>query len=339
MPGVNVNMNCESCGITIPPGWPVCLDCGARTGSGPAATPGQHVDVFPLLAAANLSRIRGNYAEAERKCMELLRQHPVNPAPQSLLGQIYDDQGRYRDAIAHYQLALELDPTSETDRSLLARAKQRQTSAERRASFNAVTLTTNWWNHYVPPATQHFWLAIGILGFVCLVELLTILTLSNARRNTPLVSIHNGGSENAAGILSSGEPAETPPEHALLQQMGRATRSGIQPFTMERAEIDPRMAGNYARLTVRIDQPLSPADPRPEIEKVAAATALSAGSVHLDQVSIRVVGSVGPASPALLFAAEARPANFSGVNPTSVSDDNMNSLFQNVWWSPTAPPS
>lgn len=79
-----------------------------------------------LLARANLLRMRGQWAEAVERCTEALRADPHNPAAHSLLGDIYENQGRLDKAIHWYQLALEQNPESIADKAKLARARELQ---------------------------------------------------------------------------------------------------------------------------------------------------------------------------------------------------------------------
>lgn len=78
------------------------------------------------LAAANLSRLRGLFTDAEAICIRVLRADPNNVHAHSLIGDIYRDQGRFEDACQWYQLALDLQPDSRPDQS-----KLEETRAER----------------------------------------------------------------------------------------------------------------------------------------------------------------------------------------------------------------
>ena len=64
----------------------------------------------PLLAQANLARIRGQWGEAVETCVRVLRVQPGNADAHSLLGDIYRDQGALDDAIQWYRMASDLRP-------------------------------------------------------------------------------------------------------------------------------------------------------------------------------------------------------------------------------------
>jgi hypothetical protein len=64
----------------------------------------------PLLAQANLERIRGQWNDAIDTCVRVLRSHPGNADAHSLLGDIYRDQGELDDAVQWYRMAVDLRP-------------------------------------------------------------------------------------------------------------------------------------------------------------------------------------------------------------------------------------
>jgi tetratricopeptide (TPR) repeat protein len=77
--------------------------------------------VGPLLARANLLRMRGQWDEAIAVCTEALRQAPKSPTAHSVLGDIYEAQGKYDDALQWYGMAVDLAPNRTADREKLDR--------------------------------------------------------------------------------------------------------------------------------------------------------------------------------------------------------------------------
>jgi tetratricopeptide (TPR) repeat protein len=108
------------------------------TESAPFAEPREPAEIGPRLARANLLRMRGRWAEAADECVAALRQAPDHPTAHSLLGDIYQDQGRPDEARHWYHLALELNPASEADRAKLQRAEEALEARSRRAEWTAV---------------------------------------------------------------------------------------------------------------------------------------------------------------------------------------------------------
>src|SRR3954471_23342550 len=120
-------MFCSQCGDTIPTVGAPCPSCAP-----PAAIAG---DPGPLLARANLLRMRGQWGPAAELCAEVLRTDPRNPTAHSLLGDIYQDQGRPEEAQHWYQLALEMNPGSEADQAKLTRAEETLEARRQRAEW------------------------------------------------------------------------------------------------------------------------------------------------------------------------------------------------------------
>jgi hypothetical protein len=93
--------------------------------SGPAAAAAEEERVIgPLLARANLLRLRGQWDEAAVACTEALRLVPNSPSACSLLGDIYEAQRRLDEALQWYGMAVEFDPTNVADRGKLERTAQ-----------------------------------------------------------------------------------------------------------------------------------------------------------------------------------------------------------------------
>jgi len=112
---------CASCGGEIQGEAAFCPSCGAAAPRVGADEAGAGVE--KQLAAANLARIRKNWEEAIRLCLEALAADPDNADAHTLLGDIYHDQGRVEEAAVWYQMALDLDPGNASLRKKLEREK------------------------------------------------------------------------------------------------------------------------------------------------------------------------------------------------------------------------
>lgn len=102
--------------------------------------------IGPLLARANLLRIRGQWAEAVAACTEALRLVPNSASACSLLGDIYESQNRLDDALQWFGMAVEFDPQNVSDRAKLERvahAQRRATQREERAAEQRARRSTN----------------------------------------------------------------------------------------------------------------------------------------------------------------------------------------------------
>lgn len=74
------------------------------------AVAGSGLRVDSILAEANLLRLRSQWTEAEKRCVDVMRYDCNNVHAHMLLGDIYRDQGKIEDARQWYQMGLDLDP-------------------------------------------------------------------------------------------------------------------------------------------------------------------------------------------------------------------------------------
>jgi tetratricopeptide (TPR) repeat protein len=77
------------------------------------------VEIDRLLAEANLLRIRQQRDEAISTCTRVLRLDAASSTAHSLMGDIYRDEGNYREALGWYKLAVQLDASNAADRKKL----------------------------------------------------------------------------------------------------------------------------------------------------------------------------------------------------------------------------
>lgn len=114
---------CQRCFAMIPAGADYCAECGA-----PAVEDfGEGIEsaVYPELSRANLLRMRGEYKQAEDICLAILRKHPNSATANTLLGDIAAERGDLRHAAEWYEMALDLMPDSDSDRSKLEIVRSR----------------------------------------------------------------------------------------------------------------------------------------------------------------------------------------------------------------------
>ncbi|MCH8274431.1 MAG: hypothetical protein IH851_06560 [Armatimonadetes bacterium] len=112
---------CDKC-FTMLEGNPIyCPECGASVDEGPAAE-GSDALVYPDIARANLMRMRGAWADAERVCLSILKRFPNNATAHILLGDIHTDRGRGDQALQWYELASDLSPENPSLQAKLRRA-------------------------------------------------------------------------------------------------------------------------------------------------------------------------------------------------------------------------
>jgi len=126
----------------------------ARVGlEAPGFNSGKEDDVLHAnLARANLMRLRGDFAEAEKVCVSLLAAYPENAAVHTLLGDIAFSQDQAGKAIEHYEIAQQLDDKAPDIPRKLAEARRLHESHETVTTAEQLGL---------PPRPPLPWTSIG----------------------------------------------------------------------------------------------------------------------------------------------------------------------------------
>jgi hypothetical protein len=103
-------MTCHVCKSHIASGSRFCSVCGSTTEPVAVTAGASGGRAEALLAEANLFRLRLQWTEAEKRCVDVMRLDSNNVHAHALLGDIHRDQGKVDDARQWYQMALDLDP-------------------------------------------------------------------------------------------------------------------------------------------------------------------------------------------------------------------------------------
>ena len=82
-----------------------------RAGNATEITPAPADEAVMLLAEANLLRTWGQHRRDDRVCTRILRLDP-NGSTHSLLGDLYRDEGNYREALGWYKQAVNINATT-----------------------------------------------------------------------------------------------------------------------------------------------------------------------------------------------------------------------------------
>ncbi len=158
--------------------------------------------VYPDLARANLLRMRGEYGEARAICFSLLKQYPGNHTAHTLLGDIYAEQGDLEQAKEWYELALDLQPESETDQVKLAEIQRRIADRDTAKMAKDLGLPTT-----VSNARKFVYIAIGGIVLLSIGAFLVGAKLN--RRSEPMRTITTP--VTAPAIQASATPVNVPP--------------------------------------------------------------------------------------------------------------------------------
>ena len=115
-------MFCWHCAEKLAEDATFCPACGSvalRPPEEPARRELVEQEIHSLLTQANLFRLRKDWASATLRCTEALRMNPGSAAAHAMIGDICQDEGRLRDAMEWYKLALTIDPSRRLDREKL----------------------------------------------------------------------------------------------------------------------------------------------------------------------------------------------------------------------------
>ena len=102
---------------------------------GKGETPGSDSLVYPEVARANLLRLRGDFAEAEKVCLTILKRFPNNPAAHGMMGDLSFETGKLDTARQWYEMALDLTPGDEGIRRKLAAVDSSSSKEEEDAAI------------------------------------------------------------------------------------------------------------------------------------------------------------------------------------------------------------
>jgi hypothetical protein len=266
----------------------------------------------PLLAQANLERIRGQWAEAVETCVRVLRDNPGNADAHSLLGDIYRDQGEIDDAIQWYRMAVDLRPAGPDVEKLRKLEVERERRAAQSGLLTAAAATDNY--ETAPAGTSQLmgyspkrWLNTLTIVSACFLGaaliVLAVLRTSPAGRGDTLPQPLNLSSHPMMPTADTGvrfssvnpnRPAVLPSgEQPKLQEKPHETGSGLAPDRPNRSRTAP----------VTAQPPASSAAPPPA--PVATNHELPPASVQLIQ----------PLNPSAIRAQEGAPQP-QGVAPS-----------------------
>lgn len=341
-----------------------------RAGGESAATEaGLSREAYGLLAQANLLRMRGLWHEAVEKCMSALKLAPDNASAQSLLGDIYENQGLLDDAIQWYRMALDVQPDSPADKIKLSRlleakartltpALPRKAIPEPPPAVERPTPTTE-------PAPRHDSarrtdadtllkrVAYGA-GALALLVILAAMALTRGAIGpaqqvnvapvvVPSVTSSSSNTGSLPPITYPATPSD-PAELALATAIRGVPSLAAQGIGVAGIEADPR-AGRLS-LTITCQPP--PSTPlgrdlvlRDAVRALQAAIQVTDAQAYT-AFTVRCLAappSGGGGSTPLLFVADASRSGVAAVpaDIAPLSAGQVLSAFTNPWWSPSVP--
>lgn len=309
---------CERCGAETGEGASFCSQCGTPTHVPEASAVGAAEPTtrsFPLLARANLLRMRGRWQEAAGLCTEVLRLEPGNASAYSLLGDIHENQGNLDEAIHWYDLALRVNAQSEADAAKRGRAQELLEARQRRAEWQAATQRAAQHPGSGALLREAIQRVIAVAGAaVCGVVLVAAVLVSAGERNAP-----DDGNESPVpapppGKWQAAQAARSPREQALMQELSKRGDTVTRHGQIAEVTVDPRSGDAAVRLLLPRDVMHEPSVAAIR-ERILRDVLWIAHAVHrvdpnLGSIEVRALGD-----PSLSAVPEGREYLFIGSVP------------------------
>ncbi len=361
-------MFCGQCGAQVDDRLPFCDECGA-----PLSTDSDigeaDAEVFPLLAAANLARMRGDFDEASTRCIEVLRRFPNNASAHSLMGDIYREQGQPRDAIEWYKLALELNPRGQSDRVKLEELLDQVYEAPEappeavRAGWDAVQERFGISRAMAIGGLAAILVLVVAVGGVYLWRLSINARVERAAAQPRPSSLVSGNTQTPPRPdRATVAPPQPPPEGSVrdwveqtptpepkptpLSEEGRLREhlSGALPSTawVETAFIDPRDHSVEITAQVRVGETAGQTRDRIRamLPTLVEGTRRAVESLSAIRLKVYVVSAdeKNPGVPDKAFVADWRGVDLGLLPAVGVTPDDLLTIAQSPWWHPTLVP-
>ena len=317
-------------------------------------------DAYALLAQANLLRMRGHWEEAAQSCMAALRLAPDSSSANSLLGDIYENQGRYDDAAQWYRMALDANPDSPADRLKLGRllnlnrlrGEQREPAPAAGAGAVPVKAATSQMRSSLPRLTRDPEAALRYGAIAAALALMLVIAFAyRAAHNAGTLHSLGFGSDAVvklppvvvppvAGTLPTDPgavPARDPSEQSVLSLLQASPELSKQSIAVYDVQADPR-AG---RMTITFSLPSSQELTQGEVAHDALRVLQAAGPVQsVETLTARCLlapDTSGSAGTLAFVGDVSRDAvQTSMAAGTDLTDAQAAAVFSNVWWSLTA---
>lgn len=275
--------------------------------------------VGPLLARANLFRMRGQWDEAVAACTEALRRAPESATAHSLMGDIYEAQARWEDAMHWFGMAVDLDPGNTRDREKLDRVLGTQraaAAAQLRGPASAAAAagghgsrisppahagerTLEWFDRFFPPGRSETVarMIFALSGVIALVLVMAAaFVYFTYQRDTQQASL--------AGQQTGGGPGLLP---APPMSPGQPTTVRVAPPPTAAA---PVIAGQQQRqqpATPTADtKPLAPTVTAPPTTTVGSSSSNGASAPSVNDTDAALLANVSRSLPAGLAVTAAR---------------------------------
>lgn len=351
-------IRCQHCGQATGAQEVFCSHCG-RGISDKLMGRGAEQDIYLMLVTGNVLRLRRQWRLAEAKCSEVLRRDPENAAAHSLLGDISRDQGKLRDAIEWYKMALDRNPGSATDRKKLeavidevfsGRSPGLVTSAGAKFREELGGLAADVRGVRLPSSLVA---VVGMaLGIVLVIAASAILL---GRPEMPAAEGTTREASSGGFQTTSPEKADLPVAPVEIESAGRPAQealadqavsleSGLSERLSARARaLDPNCEilsveldakAGMVRLWLRMPQVWGAAATRAGISRMAVALGVEAASwdERISGVRVRCDMRDREGTERMALAAEGSARDLAKASPAA--GETSEEAFDFVWWHP-----
>lgn len=324
-----------------------CPKCGGDVAPENSSATNRDADVHSLLASANLHRIRAEWDSAIEDATNALRLDPRNPDVPSLLGGIYEERGMHDEAMAWYQMALEINPDSTPDKERLLR-------------LSDLILADNKRSETASPSALHrntklAWAIGGVFILIIIVAVVSLIKVRNVNVTPPqpplpAASLPYGSSPRTSSsepqLQRPSAPANTstpasPSAGASVRTPGevyiRSELAATQAIADTGAGINDVIADPRAGVvSVTFSVPFSPVLTKDRIIAAAAATARRTFELNREVkfVTARCLIEIsGAQGTQIAFVADIARQSADAL-PASATADQLSAVFTRQWWNP-----
>lgn len=345
--GSDRKVTCPRCFARVPEKELTCPECGAPMRADVSVPVADNALHSPL-AEANLLRLRGDLEGAEKKCLSLLRRYPNEPEAHVLLGDLSADRGDWRRAVEWYELAVDLNPNSTTDRTKLEEAKRRIEEADTAETVEQLGLPEH------SPRTP--WYVGGVLAVLFVVVIIAMATNRSVPHPKPPVinSQFNASPNQTDSTTGDSSTTDSAGQASTGDNQGTGSEDGTQGMPlddrvlMEEVKARSKEGDKIGYLvqdtrfhTVTLNYTV-PADG--DARKIGATLAKDTldQATNADIVTVR-----GISQGQVVFVADATRENLTKIESSTFQSDNqdnpdawISALLEKIWTpeSKTAPP-
>lgn len=343
---------CEDCKIILDDDVRYCPSCGKSVASDKRPVTSTSAEVGALLTSANLHRMRSEWDAAILDATEALKLDSDNPDIASLLGNIYEQRGMLSDALIWYEMAVELNPGSDEDKTRLERVKQQMAEQRKNKTDSFGTFQRR----------TRIWAAVmgGVFLFIVTMALVLAFGRDKEQASTSIVredapsavgidagvsstnsperdrrasALPNSSSIDLAGTPQGSAGLRTKPEIEIRSKVAEAQAVQESKAKVDDVIADPRSGVAIVTFSVPADGSVT----RDKVLQAAGAIAGAAFDAHkqVQFVTARcIVGSGNADSTQVAFIGDIARSSLAGLSGTPTTQQ-LQSFFTNPYWNPS----